>query len=85
VKRADEDFDFEYNDQMDKYAQASRDPTTFSIVSLHEADGDQEFWGTKSVGERLLAVELTRQVIYGYQPASGRLQRVFEVAELKTR
>jgi hypothetical protein len=28
-------------------------------------------------------VELQRQIIYGYDPATTRLQRVFEVVELK--
>ena len=29
------------------------------------------------------ALELMRQIIYGYDPATARLQRVFEVVELE--
>jgi len=68
---------------MDKPVSMPRvDRTAFSVVSLSEADDDKAYWRSKSVFERLQAVELMRQVIYGYQPASGRLQRIFEVAEL---
>ena len=68
---------------MDKPVSLPRvDRTAFSVVSLSEADDDKAYWRSKSVFERLQAVELMRQVIYGYQPASGRLQRIFEVAEL---
>jgi len=28
------------------------------------------------------ALELTRQIVYGYDPATTRLQRVLEIAEL---
>jgi hypothetical protein len=68
---------------MNKPASTPRvDKTAFSVASLAEADDDKAYWRSKSVDERLRAVELMRQVIYGYQPASGRLQRIFEVAEL---
>ena len=68
---------------MDKPVSMPRvDRTAFSVVSLSEADDDKAYWRSKSVFERLQAVELMRQVIYGYQPNSGRLQRIFEVAEL---
>jgi hypothetical protein len=64
---------------------STRDKTNYSVESLSDADNDKSYWRSKSVYERLQAVELMRQVVYGYQPASGRLQRVFEVAELPTR
>jgi hypothetical protein len=68
---------------MNKSASTSRvDRTAFSVVSLSQADDDKAYWRSKSAHERLQALELMRQVIYGYQPASGRLQRIFEVAEL---
>jgi hypothetical protein len=64
--------------------QSMRDKYTFSVVSLFEADDDRQYWRSKSAHERLQAIELMRQVIYGYSsPASG-LQRFFEVAELAT-
>lgn len=54
----------------------------FSVVSLSDQDVDEaRYWRSKSPHERLEAVELTRQLLYGYDPASTRLQRVLEVAE----
>ena len=35
--------------------------------------------------QRLLAAELMRQIVYGYDPATQRLQRVFRVVELGER
>jgi hypothetical protein len=67
---------------MNKPVETSRDKTTFSVTSLSNADDDKAYWHSKSASERLQAIELMRQVIYGYDPASGRLQRIFEVAEL---
>jgi hypothetical protein len=68
---------------MNKPASTPRvDKTAFSVASLSGADDDKAYWRSKSVDERMQAVELMRQAIYGYQPASGRLQRIFEVAEL---
>jgi hypothetical protein len=67
---------------MNKHDSAMRDKTTFSVVSLSDADDDKLYWRSKSAYERLQAVELMRQAVYGYQPATGRLQRNFEVADL---
>jgi len=58
------------------------DRRVFSVVSLEEQDEDEKrYWRGKSPHERLLAVEEIRQMIYGYDPASTRLQRVLEVAQ----
>jgi len=51
------------------------------VVSLRDPSSDLEYWRSKSPQERLQAVELMRQVIYGYDPASARLSRVLAVAE----
>jgi len=58
------------------------DRSVFEIRSLDEAD-DREYWRTKSPRERMEALELMRQIIYGYDPATTRLQRVLEIAELE--
>lgn len=57
------------------------DRTAFSIVSSHEeAEAeDRAFWLSKTPHERLAGIELTRQVLYGYDPATARLQRVLEI------
>jgi len=70
---------------MTKTAHSSRDKKAFTVASLADADDDKAYWGKKSVQERLRAIELMRQVIYGYEPAAGGLQRIFEVAELARR
>jgi len=59
------------------------DRRAFSVVPLGEQEDDEKrYWRGKSPHERLRAVEQTRQMIYGYDPASTRLQRVLEVAQL---
>ena len=58
------------------------DKTVFSIVSLEDADNDEvEFWLSKTPYERLDALETLRQIFYGYNPTTTRLQRIFEIAE----
>jgi hypothetical protein len=58
------------------------DKTAFSIVSLDEADEDEmEYWLSKTPYERLEALETLRQIFYGYNPFTERLQRVFEITE----
>jgi hypothetical protein len=59
------------------------DKTAFSVVSLSDESDETSYWRAKTPYERLQAVEQIRQVIYGYKPSTARLQRFFEVAELK--
>jgi hypothetical protein len=57
------------------------DRRAISVVLLDEQDDhDKRYWRGKNPRERLQAVEETRQMIYGYAPASARLQRVLEIA-----
>lgn len=60
------------------------DKTAFSVASLYDESDEKAFWRSKTPYERLQAVELMRQIIYGYDPSTARLQRVLEVAEFKT-
>ncbi len=60
------------------------DKKSFSIVSLKENNSETEYWLSKSPVERILAVEFLRQLLYGYDQTTERLQRVFETAEFKT-
>ncbi len=62
----------------------SVDKSAFSVASLGNEAEDKVYWRGKSVYERLQAVELNRQVVYGYEPAALRFQRVFTVAEFPT-
>ena len=60
------------------------DKTAFSVTTLFEKSGDKEYWLSKTPQERLAALELMRQINYGYDPTTARLQRVLEIAELKS-
>ena len=54
------------------------DRHAFSVVALKDQQEDEKsYWRNKTPHERLQAVETTRQMIYGYDPASTGLQRVF--------
>ena len=58
------------------------DKTAFSIVSLEKNDLEEKaYWLSKTPFERLDALETMRQIIYGYDPTTTRLQRVFEVTQ----
>jgi len=49
-------------------------------------EGDEKlFWRSKSPEERLEAVEIYREIAFGYDPSTARLQRVLEVAEFPPR
>ncbi len=55
------------------------DKTAFSVVSLYAESDEKEFWRTQSPTARLETLELMRQVMYGYDPISDRIERVLEV------
>ncbi len=58
------------------------DKTAFSVVSLEQNELDEKaYWLSKTPYERLDAVETMRQIIYGYDPTTTRLQRVLEVTQ----
>jgi hypothetical protein len=63
---------------MSNLTEFKLDKSAFSVVPLSQADDDLEFWLSKTPKERLEALEFVRQVFYGYDPATTRLQRVFE-------
>ena len=58
------------------------DKSTLSVISLSEESDEKEYWHAKTPRERLEAVELMRQINYGYNPTTTRLQRVLEVVQL---
>jgi hypothetical protein len=56
------------------------DKVAFSVSSVSDADADvKAFWWGQSTRARLEALELMRQVMYGYDPITDRVERVFEV------
>ena len=56
---------------------------SISIDSLTDEVNEKEYWLQKKPSERLQALELMRQILYGYDPTTTRLQRLFEVTERK--
>jgi hypothetical protein len=57
------------------------DKTVIQVISLTDPSDEKEYWLAKSPAERLEALETMRQIIYGYDPLTNRLQRFFEVAQ----
>jgi len=50
-----------------------------TVTGLKETDEDQ-YWWAKTPHERLEAMEVNRQVVYGYLSNPPRFQRLLEVA-----
>jgi hypothetical protein len=59
----------------------SMDKTIFSVADLADESDERTFWAHQTPADRLIALELLRQVMYGYDPLTARLQRVLTVAE----
>ncbi len=59
------------------------DRTAFSVGDLHDPPDDKAYWLARTPLERLEAIEVMRQTLYGYNPASTRLQRILTVAQLE--
>jgi hypothetical protein len=58
------------------------DKSALTITPLSDESEEKEYWRHKSPEERLQAVESMRQIVYGYDPSTSRLQRVLTVAQL---
>jgi hypothetical protein len=56
-------------------------PELVEGTGFDQAD-KKSYWLSKTPYERLEAVELMRQVAYGYDPSGTRLQRVLEVTRM---
>ncbi len=52
------------------------DKTALSLSSLDEEGDEKAYWLARTPAKRLAAMELMRQILYGYDPATTRLQRV---------
>ncbi len=67
----------------DAVQQSRMDKTAFAVLSFAEAaEQDRTFWWSKPPEERWAALELLRQIHYGYDPATERLPRSLRVVEL---
>jgi hypothetical protein len=58
------------------------DRRAFRVDSVGDESDEKAYWKSKTPLERLENLEFMRQVNYGYDPATARLQRVLEVVEL---
>ena len=56
------------------------DRNALSVVSRQSAS-DREYWLSVSPMERLQAIQINRQAAFGESNASGRLQRILEIAK----
>jgi len=71
------------NTMSDLLQSAKIDKTAFSVMTFAEAaEEDRTYWWSKTLEERLTALELMRQIHDGYDPATDRLQRVLTIVEL---
>ena len=61
------------------------DKTAFSVGSLHDEPDERAFWWSKTPQERWSAMEFLRQLNYGYDPDTARLERVLEFVECEIR
>ena len=61
---------------MSLLAEAKMDKTKLTIAPLHDLSYENNYWPQQPPTARLEALELMRQVVYGYDPSTARLQRV---------
>ena len=65
---------------------AGVDRSAFTVTTFEAAEReDWEYWRTRSPEERLAALELSRQIHYGYDPTARELSRFFGVVEFTPR
>ena len=69
----------------DAVEQARIDRSAIEVSTLADQGDDGAYWATKSPRERMEALELIRQIVYGYDPATTRLQGYVEVFECQWR
>jgi len=59
------------------------DKSHLSVGDFKSTDNnDKEYWLSKSFQERLEAIEYLRQIMFGYDPDTERLQRFLEVVKI---
>jgi hypothetical protein len=58
------------------------DKTAFAVGDVSGPSDEPAFWAAKTPQERMSALEFMRVIAYGYDPATARLQRLLEVAEV---
>jgi hypothetical protein len=62
------------------------DRQAFEVTTFAAAEeADLQYWRSRTPDERLEALELSRQIAYGYDPTARGLSRLFDVAEFPQR
>ena len=62
---------------------AEAESPVLKFMSREEAErADRLYWHSKTPAERLAAAEQLRQIAYGYDAATSRIQAVAELTEL---
>jgi len=61
------------------------DRGVLETAQLTSRPNDRQYWLSKTPDERFEALEILRQIAYGYDPATERLQRIFEIILLRQR
>jgi hypothetical protein len=60
------------------------DRSSVVVKELAEPTNDWLFWQSRPPEERLQALELMRQMNYGVDSTTGRIQRILKVIELES-
>lgn len=66
---------------MDLVSTERMDKTSLTIVDLMDPSDEPAYWRTQTPIARLQALESMRQVVYGYDRSTARLQRILAVDE----
>ncbi len=64
---------------------AKMDKTKLTIAALRDPSDENEYWHRQTPEARLEALEMMRQVMYGYDPSTDRLQRLLTVTQREPR
>ena len=57
------------------------DKGAFSVGSLGDEADEKRYWLSMTPDDRLAAIEIMRQIVYGYDPSTTRLQIVLGITQ----
>ena len=66
---------------MSLLSDAKMDKTKLTVASLSDPSDENDYWHQQTPEARLEALELMRQINYGYDPSTERLQRLLTVTQ----
>ena len=58
------------------------DKAVLTVTHLGDDGEEKQYWLSRTIADRLNAVEYNRRMVYGIHRTSSGLQKVLEVAEL---